>query len=222
MVTERASYPKGRRRQSLQSELPNAAFQLEGLEKLWKDGQQVRELASLLEGLGAYGVTASFFCYDRTDGDVQTARALISRAAASPKTREIPDLVVLTEPVVRADLTSLGSSLGRTLLFHDPEDEAMVEMARGVDSLELVPCSSTGEIMTSTSIFQRIAASHLQLHSEQKETSRPVFVVGHIMKQSRSFALSRQGLLHLEVCDGVCFVPGECASETSQIPRPPC
>ena len=130
MVTERASYPKGRRRQSLQSELPNAAFQLEGLEKLWKDGQQVRELASLLEGLGAYGVTASFFCYE---GDVQTARALISRAAASPKTREIPDLVVLTEPVVRADLTSLGSSLGRTLLFHDPEDEAIVEMARGVD-----------------------------------------------------------------------------------------
>ena len=222
MVTERASYPKGRRRQSLQSELPNAAFQLEGLEKLWKDGQQVRELASLLEGLGAYGVTASFFCYDRTDGDVQTARALISRAAASPKTREIPDLVVLTEPVVRADLTSLGPSSGRTLLFHDPEDEALVEMARGVDSLELVPCSSTGEIMTSTSIFQRIAASHLQLHSEQKETSRPVFVVGHIMKQSRSFALSRQGLLHLQVCDGVCFVPGECASETSQIPRPPC
>ena len=219
MVTERASYPKGRRRQSLQSELPNAAFQLEGLEKLWKDGQQVRELASLLEGLGAYGVTASFFCYE---GDVQTARALISRAAASPKTREIPDLVVLTEPVVRADLTSLGSSSGRTLLFHDPEDEALVEMARGVDSLELVPCSSTGEIMTSTSIFQRIAASHLQLHSEQKETSRPVFVVGHIMKQSRSFALSRQGLLHLQVCDGVCFVPGECASETSQIPRPPC
>jgi len=188
-------------------ELPNVIIQFEAVSGRWSS--ELSNLASLIEGLSAFGVQACFFAYGRTAREIKEANNVLQEAAKQART-SLPDLVFMTERTIKVSmlyaLTSCGGTFHKTLLFHASEYD-LVGRSAVENSIEFVECSRNNQHITPTFFIQHVAQSHLRTYQQVKmELERPI-VVGCIMRTARAHSLARQNLLHLQVDGGVCYVP---------------